>query len=114
MILVVDDDLETRQALAAFFEAKGYAVALADSARRGLEVIGEAWPDLIVLDLTMPEMSGWDFLAALRRIHNPAPVVIVFTGIQAQVDGVAATVWKPNVEGLLQAVERHHRQAVAR
>lgn len=66
-ILVVDDELENRQVLRGLLEALGFAVEEADNGRRGIEQ-AETWiPDLMFMDLRMPEMDG---LAATRTLRK--------------------------------------------
>jgi CheY-like chemotaxis protein len=64
--LVVEDDEDTRSVIRQTLERAGWSVAQAEHGRRGLERVAERRPDVIVLDLMMPEMNGFDFLAALR------------------------------------------------
>jgi CheY-like chemotaxis protein len=60
-------------------ERDGWIVTEADSGRRGLEILAQAAPDLVVLDLMMPEMDGFEFVAELRRTESGRriPVVVV-------------------------------------
>jgi adenylate cyclase len=64
--LVVEDDDTTRAMVGQILERTGWSVALAAHGRRGLERVAERRPDVIILDLMMPEMNGFDFLDALR------------------------------------------------
>jgi signal transduction histidine kinase/CheY-like chemotaxis protein len=68
-ILVIEDDEDTRSVIRQTLERAGWSVAQAEHGRRGLERVAERRPDVIVLDLMMPEMNGFDFLDALRE--NP-------------------------------------------
>jgi len=78
-ILVIDDEQSIRNLLDTILRRKGYDVVLADSGRQGLELFRRERPDVIVLDLKMPEMDG---LTVLRQIHSldPKKPVIVLTG----------------------------------
>jgi len=78
-ILVIDDEPSIRSLLDTLLRRKGYDVVLADSGRKGLELFRREHPDLIVLDLKMPEMDG---LTVLRQIHSldPKKPVIILTG----------------------------------
>ena len=67
--LVVEDDEDTRLVIRQTLERAGWAVAEAEHGRSGLDRVGARRPDVIVLDLMMPEMNGFDFLVALRE--NP-------------------------------------------
>ncbi len=99
-ILVIDDEPGIRGLLATLLERKGYAVLLAESGRRGLELFRRERPDLIVLDLKMPEMGGITVLQDIRAVTEETPVVIL-TGAgtdqaekQARELGVAAFIEK--------------------
>jgi signal transduction histidine kinase/CheY-like chemotaxis protein len=67
--LVVEDDETTRSVIRQTLERVGWTVAEAEHGRRGLDRVAERRPDVVVLDLMMPEMNGFDFLDALRE--NP-------------------------------------------
>ena len=66
-ILVVEDDGATREMVRKMLEEDGWTVVEAENGRIGLERLPEARPDLILLDLMMPVMDGFDFAAELRR-----------------------------------------------
>jgi two-component system OmpR family response regulator len=78
-ILVIDDEQGIRNLLDTLLRRKGYDVVLAESGRKGLELFRREHPDVIVLDLKMPEMDG---LTVLRQIHSldPKTPVIILTG----------------------------------
>ena len=78
-VLVVEDDAATRELVERALLAKGYAVNLAPDGRAALERLESVQPSLILLDLMMPNMNGFEFLHALRQ--RPAwraiPVIVV-------------------------------------
>lgn len=78
-VLIVEDDATTRDMLRRSLEKDGWAVAEAANGREGLARLNENRPELILLDLMMPEMDGFEFLTEMRRM--PAwmgiPVVII-------------------------------------
>ena len=78
-VLVVEDDPATREVVRRALERDGWIVFEADNGRRALESLKRAAPDLIVLDLMMPEMDGFEFMAELRRSESGRriPVVVV-------------------------------------
>jgi class 3 adenylate cyclase len=78
-ILVVDDTPKNVKLLADLLAAKGYAVDTAGSGREALERIAAAPPDLVLLDVVMPEMSGYEVCRAIRTSPATAllPVVLV-------------------------------------
>jgi DNA-binding NtrC family response regulator len=78
-VLVVDDEPGIRSLLDTLLRRKGYAVVLADGGRKGLELFRRERPDVIVLDLKMPEMDGVTVLQQIRSL-NPDQPVIILTG----------------------------------
>ena len=76
-LLVVDDDSRVRTVVGWQFEAEGYDVLEAADGNAAWERIVERRPDLIVLDLSLPGMSGLDLLRRLRSAGNPTPVVVL-------------------------------------
>jgi adenylate cyclase len=77
--LVVEDDDGTREMVRRLLVGEGWIVATARNGREGLTRLGAETPHLILLDLLMPEMDGFEFLANLRanRAHEAIPVIIM-------------------------------------
>ena len=90
--LVVDDDASTRDLLRRLLEREGWEVGEADSGLAALAAVREGVPDLVLLDLMMPQMDGVDFLATFRRVGawHAVPVVVITARTLAEADGVAA------------------------
>jgi CheY-like chemotaxis protein len=78
-VLVIDDEQGIRSLLDTLLSRKGYDVVLADGGRKGLELFRRERPDVIVLDLNMPQMDGITVLQQVRSL-NPDQPVIVLTG----------------------------------
>ena len=76
-ILVVDDEDNLRTMLVAALKFEGYDVAAAANGREGLRSVKEAKPDLIVLDVMMPELDGFGMLKRLRETGDRTPVVFL-------------------------------------
>jgi CheY-like chemotaxis protein len=78
-VLVIEDDRATREALRRLLEREGWTVEEAENGRLGLARVSARRPALILLDLEMPEMDGFEFLAALREqdAWRDIPVVVV-------------------------------------
>jgi signal transduction histidine kinase/DNA-binding response OmpR family regulator len=78
-VLLVEDDAATRDVLRRRFEQDGWSVCEAGNGRIGLEAVARNRPQLIVLDLMMPEMDGFEFVAELRKSEpgSRIPVVVV-------------------------------------
>ena len=79
-VLIVEDDVPTRAMLRRSLEREGWTVSEAANGRAGLERVMADSPSLVLLDLMMPEMDGFEFLDGLRS-HPPdaAPAVVVIT-----------------------------------
>jgi DNA-binding response OmpR family regulator len=75
-ILVVDDKLELRTLLKSYLSQEGFDVVTAGDGREALFIVRQEKPDLILLDLMMPEMGGYDFLRAHQR-EADTPVIIL-------------------------------------
>lgn len=78
-ILVVEDDSDIRTALKGFLKEEGYDVLTAENGRSGLEVLEHEHPGLVLLDLMMPEMNGWQFLEKKSHIPDVSkiPVLVI-------------------------------------
>ncbi len=81
LVLIVDDDERLREYVRVNLEAEGYFVREAGSAEEALTALGQESPDLILLDVMMPQVDGWE---TLRRIQEHTGVgaipVIMFSG----------------------------------
>lgn len=76
-ILVVDDDKNTRKLLQAVLENDGYEVFTAEDGEAALELMDRQYIDLVVLDIMMPNMDGYEFTETLRRGNNSLPILMV-------------------------------------
>jgi CheY-like chemotaxis protein len=78
-VLVVDDDPGLRQLLRRMLEPEGYAVVEAENGRVALERLRDVSPSVVLLDLMMPEMDGFEFVTELRRHEGwrAIPVVVI-------------------------------------
>lgn len=82
-IVVIDDDEPVRELLASVIEKEGYVCKTFASAPEALRRIADVAPILIIADISMPEMSGIEFMHELRKSHPQTPV-IVLTGYADQ------------------------------
>ena len=109
-ILVVEDDLRALEALTDLLEASGYTV---QKARNGQEALTQAKvqpPGMILLDLSMPVMDGWEFMRQQRLEPSIAdiPVVVITALVSAVPAGAKALVTKPiNVNRLMVLIEKY-------
>jgi CheY-like chemotaxis protein len=76
-ILVIDDEPGIRDLLDRLLRRKGYDVVLAESGRQGVELFRRERPDVLVLDLKMPEMDGLTVLRQIRSLNRSQPVIVL-------------------------------------
>jgi len=76
-IMIVDDDKNTRTLLKAVLEAENYTVFTAENGEEALAVMDVNHIDLVVLDIMMPKMDGYQFTKALRESNNNLPILMV-------------------------------------
>lgn len=103
-IVIVEDDLAISQMYRMKLENDGFEVHLADNGKSGLELIEKVKPDVVLLDLIMPEMSGNEMLAALRTKQEfvKLPVIVLTntesekTEVDTNLIGVSAYIVKAN------------------
>jgi excisionase family DNA binding protein len=81
LVLIVDDDPGLRGFVRASLELEGYSVREAGSADEGLSAIDQEPPDLILLDVMMPYVDGWEMLRRLQEKHGVGSIpVLMFSG----------------------------------
>lgn len=85
-ILVVDDDHESRALVRVALERESFSVLEAGDGTEALEIIAAEHPDLVVLDVNLPSLGGFDVLAQMRLVHS-VPVIMV-TGRDGETDRV--------------------------
>jgi two-component system response regulator MprA len=116
-VLLVEDDTALARLMEALLISAGHSVQTVGDGESALDAIRDRRPALILLDLTIPKLNGWQVLERLQEAGDATPVIL-FTGNyaasqRAQSAGVAAAILKPfdvdellaTVEGLLQAGE---------
>ncbi len=111
-ILVVDDDRQVLRYMKKALEKSGYAVTTTTSGKRALAIIQERIPDLLILDLNMPEPDGFDVLKTERSKFPYLRILAVSGYLQgalleaAQLLGAVATLEKPVAADVLAAKVR--------
>jgi len=81
VVLIVDDDERLREYVRVNLEIEGYTVREAASADEGLAALEEESPDLILLDVMMPKVDGWEMLQRVQEKHGVGAIpVIMFSG----------------------------------
>lgn len=110
VILVIDDDLAVRDSLKQVLEQTGYSVATAQDGEAGLALLQGSPCDLLILDLDLPKISGWDVIDFVTT-NRPALPVIILTAMADQCEpgataGADAVLVKPpDVAHLLATVQ---------
>jgi excisionase family DNA binding protein len=81
LVLIVDDDERVREYVRVNLEMEGYVVREAGSAEEGLAVLEDVSPDLVLLDVMMPEVDGWEMLRRVQERHGVGAIpVVMFSG----------------------------------
>ncbi len=112
-VLVIDDDLPLRGMLAAALRQHGFQVLLAGDGAEGQRALTIHRPDIVLLDLAMPDVNGWDFLQRLQETGHLGKLPIVVLSAHVHVEpaallqmGVAAILPKPfNLNELIELIE---------
>jgi len=112
-ILIIDDEQSLLESLEMFFSEKGYHVYSATTATEGLEMKKSVQPDVIILDVRLPDKNGLDVLEELQQSHHAKNIIIITafhdmdTTIKAMKRGALEYIPKPiDIEELELAVER--------
>jgi CheY-like chemotaxis protein len=107
MILVVDDNVNLQIAFKKVLTSSGYQVELASDGEEGLRLAREMRPDVIVLDMMLPKLSGLDVLRALKQDHATERIpVIALSGLpmsneaRLRKDGAIKYLQKSSLEDL--------------
>ena len=76
-ILIVEDEATLRQVISRTLEARGHVVLGAETATDALRQLSDVKPDLLLLDINLPDRSGWDVLRELQRRGMNVPTIVV-------------------------------------
>lgn len=112
-VLVIDDDLPIRGMLAAALRQHGFQVLLAGDGAEGQRAMTLHHPNVVLLDLAMPGVNGWDFLQRLSETGHLGKIPIIVVSAHVRVEpqallqmGVSAILPKPfNLPDLLDLIE---------
>lgn len=111
-VLVVDDDPDLSALLEMVLVDAGYRVRTAPDGRAALAAVEEEMPAVILLDMRMPVMNGWEFARAFRARHGRASPIVVVTAaenarLRAEEIGAEGWLAKPfDLDDVLSTVER--------
>lgn len=87
-VLVVDDNPDSVIIMRGMLEPRGYAVTMASSGAQALEIIRREPPDVILLDVMMPEMSGLEVLEQLKEEYSTGRIPVILVTAKTQDDDV--------------------------
>jgi DNA-binding response OmpR family regulator len=113
-VLVVDDEVDIREAVAELLVEEGYDVVDAGDGAEALRKARECHPSVVLLDLMMPGMNGWEFCAQRKGDPELAAIPIIILSALGRVQGIDAAGYlqKPfELDDLLTAVKAHARAA---
>ncbi|MBI3964967.1 MAG: response regulator [Chloroflexi bacterium] len=114
-VLVVDDDESIRAVTELALVSEGYEVRTAPHGAAALRVVANEQPDVILLDMRMPVMDGWEFARVYRETPGPhAPIITVTAASDARAwaaeIGAAGVLAKPfDIQDLITVVDQHAR-----
>ena len=83
-LLIVDDEAGITDEVKSFFEEEGYQVFIADTAKEGIQLVSKIKPDVLLLDMKLPDMSGLRVLK-YAKVESPKTKIIVITGYIDQI-----------------------------
>ena len=75
-ILAIDDDTAMTELLALLLKSHGFEITTANSGEKGIELIQQIRPDIILLDLMMPQMDGWETCKKIRKFSK-TPIIVL-------------------------------------
>jgi len=76
-LLLIEDDPALRAALALTLESAGYGVTVADDGERGIELAARFLPDVILMDIMLPQMNGWEARESLAADPSTAQIPVI-------------------------------------
>ena len=84
-LLIIDDDKSLTQLLGDFLSGQGYTVRTVENGKLGLRAMYERQPDIVLLDVTMPERDGWDTLKRIREVSNVPVIMLTARGDETDI-----------------------------
>ena len=112
-VLFVDDNADLRVSVHMMLDLAGYEVRCVENGKKALDAVAEKMPAVVLLDMLMPVMNGWECATELRSRYGLDVPIVVVTAAEhararaAQIGGVADVLQKPfNMDDLLRVVAR--------
>jgi two-component system KDP operon response regulator KdpE len=84
-LLIIDDDKGLTQLLGEFLSGQGYSVRTVQNGKVGLRAMYERQPEIVLLDVTMPEKDGWETLKRIREVSNVPVLMLTARGDEADI-----------------------------
>ena len=78
-IMIIDDDVDTLKLVGLMLQKQGYQIVAATNGQQGLSQIEVENPDLILLDVMMPEMDGWEVCKVIRDVYQDSIKILMLT-----------------------------------
>jgi len=82
-ILIIDDDGSIQLLFKQFLKDKGYSVSSASDGHKGIALMKQQKPDLIITDILMPEMDGLEVICEIKNTHPGLPVIAISGGMRS-------------------------------
>lgn len=102
-ILIAEDEQDLREALFTVFAAEGFEVLTAENGEAALEVALAEHPDIMLLDLIMPQLSGQEVIEALRQDEWGKNTKIIVLTAQSDMDTLSSTIEKGGTDYLVKS-----------
>ena len=84
-VVVVEDDQASADVLQRRLQANGMVVSVAHDGRRGIELVEELLPDLVLLDVMLPDTDGYDVCLRIKSNSTTAPIPVIFLSARGEV-----------------------------
>lgn len=84
-LLIIDDDKSLTQLLGDYLSDQGYSVRTVENGKLGLRAMYERQPDIVLLDVTMPEKDGWETLKRIREVSNVPVIMLTARGDETDI-----------------------------
>jgi two-component system KDP operon response regulator KdpE len=84
-LLIIDDDRSLTQLLGDYLSDQGYSVRTVENGKLGLRAMYERQPDIVLLDVTMPEKDGWETLKRIREVSNVPVIMLTARGDETDI-----------------------------
>lgn len=92
-VLLVEDDAQVRELVAQYLQREGLTTVAVPTGGAGLEAMASRQPDLVILDVNLPDLDGWSILRRIRDEWGDAPAVIMLTRAAMSRTACSASIW---------------------